>query len=101
MATIIQIEYPDSLLSNGTISNETVLLDNIPGHMNHDGARLKFGPDGKKYMQPQVMLKIITPLKILIHYQEKYYVLTLTNLYLVIIHSETMFIVMDFGIRKG
>ena len=38
------------------------------------------------------MLKIITPLRILIHYQEKYYVLILTDVYLVIIHSETMFI---------
>ena len=37
------------VLSNGMISNETVLLDNIPGSYNHDGGRLKFGPDGKLY----------------------------------------------------
>ncbi len=36
-------------LSNGTITNETVLLDNIPGAPNHNGGRLKFGPDGKLY----------------------------------------------------
>ena len=34
---------------NGTISNETVLLDNIPGGPIHNGGRLKFGPDRKLY----------------------------------------------------
>lgn len=31
------------------ISNETVLLDNIPASSIHNGGRLKFGPDGKLY----------------------------------------------------
>lgn len=34
---------------DGTLSNETVLLDNIPGGSIHNGGRLKFGPDGKLY----------------------------------------------------
>jgi glucose/arabinose dehydrogenase len=34
---------------NGTLSNETVLLDNIPGGPIHNGGRLKFGSDGKLY----------------------------------------------------
>jgi glucose/arabinose dehydrogenase len=34
---------------NGTLNNETVLLDNIPGGSIHNGGRLKFGPDGKLY----------------------------------------------------
>lgn len=37
------------VLNNNTISNETVLLDNIPGNTIHNGGRLKFGPDGKLY----------------------------------------------------
>ncbi len=36
-------------LMNGSLSNETVLLDNIPGGSIHNGGRLKFGPDGKLY----------------------------------------------------
>lgn len=34
---------------NGNLSNEQVLLDNIPGGSIHNGGRLKFGPDGKLY----------------------------------------------------
>ena len=34
---------------NESLSNETVLLDNIPGGAIHNGGRLKFGPDGKLY----------------------------------------------------
>ncbi|OHA89223.1 MAG: hypothetical protein A3C70_00015 [Candidatus Zambryskibacteria bacterium RIFCSPHIGHO2_02_FULL_43_14] len=35
---------------NGTsLTNETVILDNIPAASNHDGGRLAFGPDGKLY----------------------------------------------------
>lgn len=35
---------------NGRGVEETVLLDGIPGNANHDGGRLKFGPDGKLYV---------------------------------------------------
>jgi glucose/arabinose dehydrogenase len=34
---------------DGSLVNETVLLDNIPGGSIHNGGRLKFGPDGKLY----------------------------------------------------
>ena len=34
---------------NGLGIEETVVLDGIPGNNNHDGGRLKFGPDGKLY----------------------------------------------------
>ena len=30
--------------------DETILLDGIPGNNNHDGGRVKFGPDGKLYV---------------------------------------------------
>jgi glucose/arabinose dehydrogenase len=36
-------------LMGNQISNETVLLDNIPASSIHNGGRLKFGPDGKLY----------------------------------------------------
>ena len=32
-----------------SLINETVILDNIPAAPNHDGGRLRFGPDGKLY----------------------------------------------------
>jgi glucose/arabinose dehydrogenase len=35
---------------NGVGVDETILLDAIPGSNNHDGGRLKFGPDGKLYV---------------------------------------------------
>jgi len=35
---------------NGRGTEETVLLDGIPGNSNHDGGRVKFGPDGKLYI---------------------------------------------------
>jgi glucose/arabinose dehydrogenase len=36
--------------ANGTGTDETILVDNIPGSANHDGGRIAFGPDGKLYV---------------------------------------------------
>jgi glucose/arabinose dehydrogenase len=35
---------------SGRGAEETILLDDIPGNANHDGGRIKFGPDGKLYI---------------------------------------------------
>jgi len=35
---------------NGFFTNETVLIDKIPGILYHSGSRLDFGPDGKLYV---------------------------------------------------
>ncbi|MEK6226608.1 MAG: PQQ-dependent sugar dehydrogenase [Chloroflexota bacterium] len=35
---------------NGLGTEETVVLDGIPGNNDHDGGRLKFGPEGKLYV---------------------------------------------------
>jgi glucose/arabinose dehydrogenase len=36
--------------TSGVGTDETILLDNIPGSANHDGGRIAFGPDGKLYV---------------------------------------------------
>ncbi len=36
--------------SNNTLGDAAVLVDNIPAANNHDGSRLRFGPDGKLYV---------------------------------------------------
>ncbi len=33
-----------------TLKNEEVIVDNIPGNSNHNGGRIKFGPDGYLYI---------------------------------------------------
>lgn len=35
---------------NGTLSDEKILLDKIPGASNHNGGRIKFGPDNYLYI---------------------------------------------------
>ena len=35
---------------NNSLSNETIIIDNIPAAVYHDGGRIKFGPDGKLYV---------------------------------------------------
>ncbi|MEO9363899.1 MAG: PQQ-dependent sugar dehydrogenase [Nitrososphaera sp.] len=35
---------------DNTLVNEQILLDKIPAASNHDGGRIKFGPDGKLYV---------------------------------------------------
>jgi glucose/arabinose dehydrogenase len=36
--------------TSGAGTDETILVDNIPGSSNHDGGRIAFGPDGKLYV---------------------------------------------------
>lgn len=36
--------------TNNTLAEQSVILDNIPAANNHDGSRLRFGPDGKLYI---------------------------------------------------
>ncbi len=35
---------------DGTLKDETILIDAIPGAKYHDGGRIEFGPDGKLYI---------------------------------------------------
>ncbi len=37
-------------LSNNTLGNEQIIVDNIPGAVFHNGGRIKFGPDGNLYI---------------------------------------------------
>lgn len=36
--------------SENSFSDEKVVIDKIPGNVNHNGGRIKFGPDGKLYI---------------------------------------------------
>src|SRR3989344_2060462 len=37
-------------LKNNSLSNEVILIENIPGSIQHTGGRIKFGPDGMLYV---------------------------------------------------
>lgn len=37
-------------LKDDNLINEQILIENIPGGSNHDGGRIKFGPDGNLYI---------------------------------------------------
>lgn len=37
-------------LSNTTLSDRKIIIENIPGASNHDGGRIAFGPDGMLYI---------------------------------------------------
>jgi glucose/arabinose dehydrogenase len=41
------VRYTDG---GSSLSDETIILDHIPAANNHDGNRLRFGPDGKLYV---------------------------------------------------
>lgn len=38
------------MFENNKLTGEKVIVDNIPGAANHDGGRIKFGPDGYLYI---------------------------------------------------
>ncbi|HAT6803333.1 TPA: dehydrogenase [Citrobacter freundii] len=45
-AKIVRLEYDDK---KQTLGNETIVLEGIPAGNDHNGGRLRFGPDGKLY----------------------------------------------------
>ncbi len=42
---VIRMKY-----ENNKLSNEEIIVDNIPGNLNHNGGRIKFGPDKNLYI---------------------------------------------------
>ncbi|MBP9719053.1 MAG: PQQ-dependent sugar dehydrogenase [Candidatus Levybacteria bacterium] len=42
---VVRMTYKD-----GTLGNEKIVVDNIPGASNHNGGRIKFGPDNYLYI---------------------------------------------------
>lgn len=42
---VVRMKYEDNLLKD-----EEILIDRIPGNSNHNGGRIKFGPDGNLYI---------------------------------------------------
>lgn len=42
---VVRMQYVD-----GKLTDEKIILDGIPGASNHDGGRIKFGPDGYLYI---------------------------------------------------